>query len=116
MCPSGRVCRFSDAAFAKYLFDSPNLFTQGHIAKPPAINLTNWDGVDTWGIEHERDPNMWHFVGKVGRTTGETWAHVTTTCANVNVTMTNKTMLCQYRAQYTSAPGDSGAPVIYPGR
>jgi hypothetical protein len=112
LCPNGKVCRYSDAAFAKYVFDSPLLFTQGHIAKPDLWTI-NWDGISTFA-PYAKIPKatLSAFPTKVGRTTGRTWGLMATTCANVNVKNTNKLMLCQSKATYKSAPGDSGAPII----
>ncbi|HWM20032.1 MAG TPA: hypothetical protein VNO51_10115 [Ilumatobacteraceae bacterium] len=113
LCPNGKVCRYSDAAFAKYVFDSPILFTAGRIANPVQQDSTDWDGDSMFTIPYVLKLHKISPLIKVGRTTGKTFSTLMVTCANVNVKNTNKTMLCQYKGPTPSAPGDSGAPVFY---
>ncbi len=113
ICPIGKLCRLSDAAFAKYLIDSPNLFTAGRIARPAANDTIAWNGSSTFRVVDEWDALLFLPVTKVGRTTGKTSGVVVNTCANVNVKNTNITMLCQDSATYDSWFGDSGSPVFY---
>jgi hypothetical protein len=84
---------------------------QGRIALTP-LNSTAWTGVSTFRIVREANPLVGQRVYKVGRTTGRTTGLVLQTCANFNVANTNITQLCQSRAAYNSAGGDSGSPVF----
>ena len=113
LCPNGRICRYSDAAFAKYILDSPLLFTPGRIAAAGPEGMILWNGVSSWSITWEVKPWVNSPVVRVARSSGLSTGNVVKiTCANVNVKNTNKTMLCQSKAPYSSAPGDSGAPVL----
>lgn len=113
ICPAGRVCRFSDASFSRYLIDSPSLSTQGRIARPASSGTINWNGTSTFRVTDELEPFMFVPATKVGRTTGMSTGIVMNTCANVNVANTNITMLCQDNGGYASSPGDSGSPVFF---
>jgi hypothetical protein len=108
-CPAGRRCRRSDAAFARR--DAGVTASQGRIARTP-VNSIAWDGVSTFRIVREANALVGQVVTKVGRTTGRTSGAVQQTCANINVLGTNITQLCQSRASYNSAGGDSGSPVF----
>src|SRR5262249_6262073 len=93
-CPPGRVCRFSDAAFAAY--DSAALSAGGKIANPllwgtnigtlvvdsnqPRLSVTN---------ALTGDPTLGSLVFKVGRTTGGTLGPLTQTCSDSNPSGTN---------------------------
>jgi hypothetical protein len=112
-CPAGRRCRFSDSSFARVPHPSgPSVTTAlGTIARPPVGSVT-WNGVDTFTITAEAAPVVGQSVTKVGRTTGRTSGTVQQTCANFNVAGSNITQLCQSRASFTSAGGDSGSPVF----
>jgi hypothetical protein len=112
-CPAGRRCRFSDSSFARVPHPSgPSVTTAlGTIARPPVGSFT-WNGVDTFTITAEAAPVVGQSVTKVGRTTGRTSGTVQQTCANFNVANSTITQLCQSRASFTSAGGDSGSPVF----
>ena len=112
-CPAGRRCRFSDSSFARVPHPSgPTVTTaRGTIARP-AVNSFTWNGVDTFTITAEAAPVVGQAVTKVGRTTGRTSGTVQQTCANFNVGGSNITQLCQSRASFSSAGGDSGSPVF----
>jgi hypothetical protein len=107
-CPSGRRCRFSDSAFVRVTTTTTSV---GTIARPPIVSI-NWNGVDIFTNTGEVAPLMGQSVTKVGRTTGRTSGTVAQTCAPFNVAGTNITLLCQSRATYSSAGGDSGSPVF----
>jgi hypothetical protein len=109
-CPATRRCRYSDAAFVKR--DSGVSANRGRIAAPAAFDTLTWDGTSTYRLVSEGDPIVGDVVRKVGRTTGTTRGDVIATCVNSNVSESNITMLCQDRADYTSAGGDSGSPVF----
>jgi hypothetical protein len=112
-CPAGRRCRFSDSSFARVPHPSgPSVTTAlGTIARP-AVGSFTWNGVDTFTITAEAAPVVGQAVTKVGRTTGRTTGTIQQTCANFNVSGSTITQLCQSRASYTSAGGDSGSPVF----
>jgi len=112
-CPAGRQCRFSDTSFARVPHPSGPAVTTalGSIARP-AVNSFTWNGVDTFTITAEAAPVVGQAVTKVGRTTGRTTGTIQQTCANFNVSGSTITQLCQSRASYTSAGGDSGSPVF----
>lgn len=118
-CPSGRVCRYSDSAFAaRNSGPSPATLPAsalfGYIATPDA-NLTIYnqfhiDGEVAYPIEGD-------YLGKVGRTTGWTEGEVCDTCVDVNANDQNGndtgiTLLCQDQVAASSGAGDSGSPVF----
>ena len=114
VCPAGRRCRYSDTSFGRYSGGVPNPVpnTRGRIARPNLGSFA-WNGVNTFRIVGETNfPVVGEPLTKVGRTTGRTQGVVTATCVNVNVAGTNITQLCQDRASYASAGGDSGSPVF----
>jgi hypothetical protein len=112
-CPAGRRCRFSDSSFARVPHPSGPAVTTtlGTIARPP-VNSITWNGVDIFQITAEAAPVVGQSVTKVGRTTGRTSGMVQQTCANFNVAGSTITQLCQSRASFESAGGDSGSPVF----
>jgi hypothetical protein len=112
-CPAGRRCRFSDTSFARVPHPSGPAVTTalGTIARPPVGSFT-WNGVDIFRITAEAAPVVGQSVTKVGRTTGRTSGTIQQTCANFNVANSTITQLCQSRASFTSAGGDSGSPVF----
>lgn len=110
VCPAGRRCRFSDSSFGRY--DSGVASSQGRIARPNLGSFA-WNGISGFRIVGETPyPVVGELLTKVGRTTGRTQGNVTATCQNFNVSGTNITLLCQDRASYASAPGDSGSPIV----
>lgn len=112
VCPTGKRCRYSDAAFVAR---EPLVGVQrGRIADPFVVfdDPTAWDGVSTYSILSEANPQVNDSVIKVGRTTGETTGRVTNQCVNVNVANTDIQMLCEAIASHRSSAGDSGAPVF----
>ena len=112
-CPSGRVCRRSDAAWIDYRNGGNQRL--GIIRRPNALG-----GIlgDSFNREFRITAERWlpifagTQVNKVGRTTGWTRGNVTRTCVNVRSNGTNRVMLCQNQAAYTSAGGDSGSAVF----
>jgi hypothetical protein len=129
ICPSGRICRRSDAAFIWYAsrfgfpqnfsIENPNLYGSG-IARTTSWtgSLTIDDANPKFDIVSEGFPLYGEFVDKVGRTTGWTFGRITETCVHSNVKDTDNTMLCQYRVlrdvgdNLISDHGDSGSPVF----
>jgi hypothetical protein len=111
-CPSGRVCRYSDAARA--LYRSGTSSSRGIIARTTGANNGSLNVSGSFTVTSQDNTNT-RFSGtlnKVGRTTGWTRGNVTSTCANVNVSGTNITLLCQTLVAANSASGDSGSPVF----
>jgi len=109
-CPSGRVCRRSDASRAAYA-NGFNQFTIGRIARTnrPGRSLTI---VGDFRITAEGSAVVGNVVNKVGRTTGWSQGSVTNTCVNTNVSGTNITQICQNFVSATVGSGDSGSPVF----
>jgi hypothetical protein len=115
-CPSGRRCRMSDTAFAKY--DKATLGGLGKIARP--LSGGSESGTLMMKSSSARfmitgktgSPLEGDILHKVGRTTGWTYGTVVGTCADLN-TANQVTLLCQSIVRGGGGPGDSGAPVFY---
>jgi hypothetical protein len=117
-CPTGRVCRRSDAAFAE--FDTSTVGIVGRIALPD----TMCSGAVACGptmaasdaelriSQVAAGAKIGDVLNKIGRTTGWTRGTVTRTCIDVNVDGSNLTMLCQHMVAAAAASGDSGSPVF----
>ncbi|HEX4961421.1 MAG TPA: hypothetical protein VF173_11325 [Thermoanaerobaculia bacterium] len=113
-CPSGRVCRYSDAVFVAY--DSETLSARGQIANarfcvPFGGTLEIDPALPRLPVTGITNPSLNTFVEKVGRTTGCTTGFQIKTCIDTNVANSSITMLCQNQVAGVSAPGDSGSPV-----
>lgn len=118
-CPRGRVCRYSDAARARY--SSGVSSTRGAIAKTSGPNNGSLEVTGSFTVTGQ-DNTTTKFasgttVNKVGRTTGWTQGNVTNSCVNVNVSGTNITQLCQTLVQNPNGAvlvggGDSGSGVF----
>jgi hypothetical protein len=118
-CPSGRLCRRSDAAFAAYSSSSASFSAGAKIANPLFWGVNS--GTLLTSLAMPRLPvggflfgsvSSGSLVFKVGRTTGGTMGSVTNTCIDANVNGSIVTMICQDQAGALSAPGDSGSPVF----
>jgi hypothetical protein len=124
-CPSGAVCRRSDAAFAQ--FDTSTVGIVGRVARTanPCLSAVCTLEMAT------NDPNSFlpvtgagdgdvargTRVSKVGRTTGWTVGPVTAVCADVSVGglpagATPIVMRCQTLVRAIADSGDSGSPVF----
>lgn len=125
-CPSGYLCRFSDAALLRWY---TNLGAAWRFGEFPTVggsapfNITGYRKVmytaPPW------DPSMAALyagvaIQKLGRTTGRTTGTIKNTCVTVRqyesvsptLIGTNRYMICQFQAlNLASGPGDSGAPV-----
>jgi RTX calcium-binding nonapeptide repeat (4 copies) len=116
-CPAGRVCRYSDSAFVRIDEPADPFYLRGGtnflgIARPD-LNIIAWNGQDTFIIHDSASLQVGQLVTKVGQATGRTTGAITKTCVNLNPQADlNLTLLCQVEARYTSAAGDSGAPVF----
>ncbi len=123
LCPSGRLCRVSDAAFAA--LDPGVGASLGQLVRPAhmcfgagpcAIDVTSSRDVLTiFGVGGF--PQMGDQLHKIGRTTGWTGGLVSRTCVhlpafNPDRSDTGITMLCQHFIAAGSAGGDSGAPIF----
>jgi len=112
-CPAGRLCRSSDASFARYINNTQN--TLGRIARTSSTRKQDLTIIGNWTITADA-PSACIAVGtivnKVGRTTGWSQGRVTATCVDVNVGGTNITQLRQTLVQATVGAGDSGSDVF----
>jgi hypothetical protein len=117
-CPSGKVCRYSDASFVDY--DS-NALSGGLTIANPLICGVGFAAPLTVNPSLPRlDITDWVFgslpsgtlVTKVGATSGCTHGSIQATCTDSNVAGTNITMLCQDRVGDIALGGDSGSPVF----
>jgi hypothetical protein len=109
-CPSGRRCRRSDAARARYA--SGTTSTLGRIARTSGANNGSITITGNFTITAEGSAIAGQQVHKIGRTTGWTRGAVSGTCVNTNVAGTNITQLCQTWVLAGVAGGDSGSPVF----
>jgi hypothetical protein len=123
-CGPGNIalCRRSDSNFSRLTGQaSANL---GFIARPrlnrqgvlcdTSPQFCAWDGESTFRIVREAAPPVvGRAVTKVGRSTGRTEGHVVRTGVLLNYPTGPRAFLPnQVLADYASAPGDSGSPVI----
>lgn len=129
ICPSGYICRLSDAALIKYdenvdfgpgmppYFDGWWWDTQGVVARTMGTGSITIDASNpniTLDLIEECywEPCYYNLrtVHKIGRTTGWTSASISNTCANIY--LGTRVLLCQWMAPYYSGDSDSGAPVF----
>lgn len=116
ICPSGRKCRFSDAARVRYA-NAVN-GTLGRIARTGGPNNGSLEKVGTFRVIEEGGVLFAGIpVSKVGITTGWTRGKVTNTCVTLNVASpdgapTDLTLICQVAVSAGSGGGDSGSPVF----
>jgi hypothetical protein len=110
-CPVGRVCRYSDSAFAQRA--SGVTASMGYIAKTDGVNTGSLtlDGTQ-FRIVSEGASQVGDTLNKVGRTTGWTQGVVTQTCVNTGVQGTNIVQICQDFVAAGVGGGDSSAPVF----
>jgi len=120
-CPSKRVCRRSDAAFAEFTTSTVGIV--GRLARPRAmcfgtgscsLDLASpGDELVVTGVGGA--PTLGADLHKIGRTTGWTTGPVTRTCVSANDNsnpLLPITMLCQSFVAAGAAHGDSGSPVF----
>jgi hypothetical protein len=108
-CPSGYVCRYSDAVFGRAL--SPSDMDFGRLMR--TAGLGSIDIFGRWIIVSETAfPVVGEVLNKVGRTTGWTQGTVTNTCVTTFVSGTNWVRLCQDIVAANVGGGDSGSPVF----
>ncbi|MCS6912912.1 MAG: hypothetical protein RMK29_05125 [Myxococcales bacterium] len=108
VCPAGRVCRYSDSAFAR--------LDQGVAAERGSLARTNLSSIDILGsyriTSEAATVTPGEVLNKVGRTTGRTQGAVSSTCINTNVAASSITMICQTLVNAGVGGGDSGSPVF----
>jgi hypothetical protein len=111
-CPSGRKCRWSDAARVKYVTGPGIDF--GGIARTTGLGSITIDGANpVFNITAEKTKPLYlSTVHKIGRSTGWSKGVVISTCSALNVKDTNITLFCQSRVVAQVKPGDSGSPVF----
>jgi hypothetical protein len=107
-CPSGRRCRRSDAARARYA--SGTTSTLGRIARTSGVNNGSLTITGHFTITAEGSAIVGQQVHKIGRTTGWTRGSVTGTC--VNTPVSDIVQLCQTWVSAGVGAGDSGSPVF----
>ncbi len=117
-CPSGRQCRFSDAAFFARRggpSQSTPLATAafGHLADADsALDIL----AELQIVGRAVAPVDGELIAKVGRTSGTTTGLIADTCMDLNTNGTNFTLLCQDLVTQTGStrggPGDSGSAVF----
>ena len=113
LCPSGFLCRYSDAALFEY--GTPSEASGASIAWPTSLGglifssshqVTQLEAFPLLGME----------LQKVGRTTGRSAGQVTQTCVDVAPSgptyPSGAMLLCQGLAAASAASGDSGGPVV----
>lgn len=113
-CPAGRRCRYSDSARGQYA--SGVSFALGQIARTTSRGSRSGSLTisGTFNITGKKaNPVAGEIVNKIGRTTGWTYGRITSTCANVSVSGTNITQLCQSVVSAGVGGGDSGSNVFY---
>jgi hypothetical protein len=111
-CPRGRLCRWSDAAYASRA--SGVSATRGAVAKTTGPNNGSLEiaGSFTIGSELSGNSTVGTTLNKVGRTTGWTRGNVTNSCVDTGVSGTRIVVLCQDFVSAGVGGGDSGSPVF----
>jgi len=115
-CPRGKVCRYSDSAYAQLANGVPA--SLGIIAKTLSVNTgsltldTTQFKITAKGVPIVPPDGTAVVVNKVGRTTGWTAGNLTNTCVNTAVSGTNIVQLCQNFVSAGVGAGDSSSPVF----
>jgi hypothetical protein len=111
ICPAGKKCRYSDAAFARVPHPAgPAVATAFGRIERTAVNSLVILGTHT--ILGKQIPTfLGELVQKTGRTTGTSVGRVNRTCVNTSVSGSNVYMLCQATVPANVGSGDSGSPV-----
>jgi len=108
-CPSGKQCRFSDAALFKYY--SASTADQGRVALPGSGSIIY---SSTVSISEIYTPILGSPVDMVGKSSGHTSGEIVDICDDWPLPNTNIVYICQVTADYGSTGGDSGSPIIEP--
>jgi len=122
-CPSGRVCRWSDAALVRYT--NASLWGGGIIALPPEGAPSPFEFVLGLVIDQMRPTPFGNGIYKVGASTGTSWGTRGRTCIRFDpdsatyhnqsgvIIPSNLTFLCQNTAYNLNVLfGDSGTPAF----
>jgi len=111
-CPRGRLCRWSDSAYAARA--SGVSATRGALAKTTGANNGSLEIAGSFTIRSELNGNstVGTILNKVGRTTGWTQGAVTNSCVNTGVSGSRIVVLCQDFVSAAVGGGDSGSPVF----
>jgi hypothetical protein len=111
VCPAGKRCRRSDAAFARVPHPSGPAVTTS-FGRIERTNIGSLTILGTYTILGKQVPTfLGELVQKTGRTTGTSSGRVNRTCVNTNVSGSNVHMLCQATVPANVGGGDSGSPV-----
>ncbi len=115
-CPSGEVCRWSDASFHRLESGAPMggfatiARTKYSASLNGSIDLNPWG--DAFKIRaSETDLRVGDWVNKVGRSTGWTFGRIAQTCVDF-IGNNGVLLLCQHVVNGGAGQGDSGAPVF----
>lgn len=125
-CPSGRLCRRSDAALVRF---NPSVSSdQGVIGRTQCRNCADLQprvtidpSKPTFNIVQTADyPYAGQWLNKMGSMSGWTYGVVTQSCVSQNLIVgtpqgnvdTGLTVLCAYDLNGANLAGDSGAPVF----
>lgn len=106
VCPSGKQCRFSDAAFVRTQFSATSV--RGRVRRSSGAGMHGF----RWITNVEMNPLCGDPVTKSGKTTGAQTGEITQTCTDRNIGFMK---LCQLKASMPSDNGDSGGPVYQDG-
>jgi hypothetical protein len=116
-CPAGSQCRYSDSSFAQYNGNSTKLGSFRALAHPSARgpqqgSITLKPAGSRFTIAGTGSAAQGQLVNKIGVTTGWTYGQVSATCADINITGSSYTLLCQNIVVAGADNGDSGSPVF----
>jgi hypothetical protein len=111
-CPRGRLCRWSDSAYASRASGVSAM--RGALAKTTGANNGSLEIAGSFTIASELNGNaaVGAILNKVGRTTGWTQGAVTNSCVNTGVSGSRIVVLCQDFVSAGVGGGDSGSPVF----
>ncbi len=114
-CPSGRVCRNSDALWANYNAATTSV---SRVAETTVIGTGTNPGSKTIGIQRPVSKKGLFSIypqccelTKTGASTGTTRGFLYRVCYDGNLAGSTKTLMCQSSALAGSSGGDSGSPV-----
>jgi hypothetical protein len=119
-CPSGHLCRYSDATLVKYDVQSDSISSIGIIARvdPSPFDPETTSPFIIWYqpplrvIANATSVFINDNLIKVGMRTGWTGGTVINTCMTAVSTIANRSYVCQGRVSAHSEQGDSGSPVF----
>jgi hypothetical protein len=108
-CPVGRRCRYSDSSMGSF---TAGVTFAKQVAQTAGGGSITISGLPFTVTGEQQYPTQGQELDKIGRTTGWSWGNVSSTCANINVSGTTITQLCQAVVGASVAGGDSGSPVF----